>query len=400
MSERLLIRLQADGRLSWLTQDASGRALAGTTSGAPAAQAVTRAQRIVVLVPAEDVLLLETPRIAGGSSQFRKAVPFALEDQLAGSVEDLHFAIPERTSGDRVPVAVVARATVSDWIDQLASEGIRADAMFAETQALPCETDGACLLVEGERALWRFAAAQAGACEVNALPDWLPVIAGGEDKPRALIVHDFRDAPALELPIQPLRYHRNQHDALAFLATQLATEPALNLLQGAFAPAHRQAPAKRLWRNAGALTAAAIILLFVYYGADCWRLSRQSASLDAAAHSILHSTFPSMDKVPGDPRQLMQSAMRGLNAGSDSGGLLPLLTRIAPILGSTTRISLTGMEFHNDTLELAMRAPDVQTLDRMREGLNNLPGLGVELTAVNSGAEGIDGRMRINRSKP
>ncbi|MGA9333473.1 MAG: type II secretion system protein GspL [Rudaea sp.] len=400
MSERLLIRLQTDGQLSWLTQDASGRALSGASLGAPSSQVVARAQRVVVLVPAEDVLLLETPRIAGGAAQFRKAVPFALEDQLAGQVEDLHFAIPERASGDRVAVAIVARATLIDWIDRLASEGIRADAMFAETQALPCESEGACVLIEAERALWRFAPAQAGACEANALPDWLAAIASGDDKPRALIVHDFRDAPTLELPMRPVRYHRNQRDALAFFAAQLGNEPGLNLLQGEFAPAHRQAPAKRLWRNAATLTAAAVILLFVYYGADCWRLSRQSARLDAAAHAILHGTFPGMDKVVGDPRQLMQSAMRGLSAGGDSSGLLSLLARIAPILGSTTRTSLTGMEFHNDTLELAMRAPDIPTLDRMRESMNNLSGLSVELTAVNSGAEGIDGRMRINRSKP
>lgn len=400
MTERLLIRLQSDGQMSWLTQDASGRALAGTTAGAPPAQVVARAQRIVALVPAQDVLLLETPRIAGGTAQFRRAVPFALEDQLAGPVEDLHFAIPERASSERVPIAVVARATLTEWINLLGSEGIRADAVFAETQVLPCELDSACVLIEAERALWRFSPTQAGACEVNDLPDWLSAIAAGDDKPRALIVHDFRDAPALELPIQPVRYHRNQRDALAFFAAQLRTEPALNLLQGEFAPAHRQAPAKRLWRNAAVLAAAALILLFVYYGVDCWRLSRQSAQLDVAARVILHSAFPNMDKVPGDPRQLMQSAMRGLNTGSDSGGLLPLLTRIAPILGATTRTSLTGMEFHNDTLELAMRAPDVQTLDRMRESLGNLSGLSVELTAVNSGTDGIDGRVRINRSKP
>lgn len=400
MSERLLIRLQSDGRMSWLTQDASGRALSGATDGVPSAQVVARAQRIVVLAPAEDVLLLETPRIAGGSSQFRKAVPFALEDQLAGPVEDLHFVIPERTTGDRVAVAVIARATLMKWIGQLASEGIRADAMFAETQALPYADDDACVVIEGERALWRFAPTQAGACELSVLPDWLPAIAAGVDPPRAFSVHDFRDAAALELPIQPMRYYANQRDELAFFAAQLGNDPALNLLQGEFAPAHRQAPAKRLWRNAAVLLAAAVILLFVYFAADYWRLSSQSARLDAAAQAILHNTFPNMDKVPGDPRQLMQSAMRGLNAGSDSGGLMPLLARIAPVIGSTTRTSLTGMEFHNDTLELAMRAPDVQTLDRMNESLNTLTGLSVEITAVNSGTDGIDGRLRINRSKP
>src|ERR1051325_5222716 len=105
MSERLLVRLQPDDSLSWLTQDAAGRALSGTNTGAPPAEIVARARRIVALVPAEKVLLLETPRLAAQRAQFLKAVPFALEDQLASPVEELHFAVPERLDEARVPVA-------------------------------------------------------------------------------------------------------------------------------------------------------------------------------------------------------------------------------------------------------------------------------------------------------
>jgi general secretion pathway protein L len=96
----------------------------------------------------------------------------------------------------------------------------------------------------------------------------------------------------------------------------------------------------------------------------------------------------------------MDSAMRGLR-GSDSGtGLMRLLARIAPLLGGSTRSALTGMEYHNATLELAVRAPDVPTLDLLRERLATLPGLKVEVTAANSGADGIDGRLRIAGATP
>ena len=73
---------------------------------------------------------------------------------------------------------------------------------------------------------------------------------------------------------------------------------------------------------------------------------------------------------------------------------MQLLGRIAPILGSTTRTTLTALEYHNATLELALRAPDVPALDLMRERLAGL-GLKVEVTAANSGSAGIDGRLRI-----
>lgn len=380
MSERLLIRLNADGHLEWLAQDASGRALSGTNAGAPPTQALERAQRVVAIVPGEQVLLLETPTVPGTRAQAIKALPFALEDRIAGSVEDQHFAAPDRLDGDRISVAVVARAVLRDWIERLSRDGIRADAIYSECQCLP----DASIVLDGDRALWRDTVAAAGACALADLSNWIAILDASAEKPASRTTHDLR---------------AGQHDALAFFAAQLQREPAVNLLQGEFAPAHRQAPAQRLWRAAAMLAAAALLLLFVFYGADCWRLSRQSAQLEREARGVLHDAFPDMDKVAGDPRQLMDSAMRGAHGGGGTG-LMRLLAKIAPILSSTTRTTLAGMEYHNATLELALRAPDVQTLDLMRERLAGLPGLKVEVTAANSGADGVDGRLRIAGAAP
>ncbi len=394
MSERLLIRLHTDGRLEWLALDAHNRALSGANAGAPPQQALERAQRVVALVPSEAVLLLETPGLPGARGQALKALPFALEDRLAGAVEDQHFAASERLGGDRIGVAVVVRTTLRGWLERLAQDGIRADAIYAECQTLP----DAGIVLEGERALWRDGPGAAGTCRIADLPNWIAVLDAAASAPTKRSVFDFRDAPPLQLP--NVDYHAGQRDALAFFAAHLRLEPAVNLLQGEFAPAHRQAPARRLWRTAAALSAAALLLLFVYYGADCWRLSRQSARLDAQARAVLHEAFPGMDKVAGDPRQLMDSAMRGLRGGGGDSGLMRLLADIAPILSSTTRTTLAGLEYHNATLELALHAPDVQTLDLMRERLAGLPGLKVEVTAANSGADGIDGRLRIAGAAP
>lgn len=396
MSERLLIRLTADGQMHWLALDADGRALSGAQAGPPAFAALERARRIVVLVPTEDVLLLETARLPGARAQWRRALPFALEDRLASPVEELHFSIDERAAGERMAVAIVAKIKLRAWLDALASAGIRPDAIYCEAQALPVTQGNATVAIDGERALWRCGAAQTGACALASAADWLALL--NPDAPPALEVHDFRDAPPLS--IAATVYQARQRDVLAFLAGRLREDSAINLLQGEFAPVHRQAPAQQLWRKALALSAAALVLLFAYYAADCWRLDRQSAQFTQDARSILHASFPQLDKVAGDPRQLMQSALRGARGDASGAGLMHLLARIAPVLSNGTRSSLTGMEYHNATLELAIRAPDVPTLDLLRESLATLPGLKVEVTAANAGAQGIDGRLRIAGAAP
>jgi len=400
MSERLLIRLHPDGRTSWLTLSAQSRAASAANSGAPPAQALARAQRVVAIVPAESIVLLDTPRMSAQRAQFVKAVPFALEDQLISPVEDLYFALPDRLIGERVAVAVVARKTLQGWIDQLAAAGVRPDAIFAETQLLPVGDNAGSVMIENDRAVWRSGKTQGGVTDVPALAEWLAVIRAGQPELHAMDVYDFRErAEKPQLPDRHVRYHANQRDALSFLAAQLATEPELNLLQGEFAPTHRRAPTARLWRNAGLLAAAAVVLLFVYFVADYWKLSRQSAQMETAARQVLHDSFPQMDNVAGDPRQLMQSALDNLRGGADATGLLHLLTQIAPALSSTTRTTLTSLEYHNATLELGLRAPDVPTLDLMRERLSTVPGLNVQVTAANTGANGVDGRLRISGGK-
>ncbi|HZP66228.1 MAG TPA: type II secretion system protein GspL [Rudaea sp.] len=395
MSDRLLLRLHADGSLAWLALDAGGRALSGANAGAPPPATLARARQIVVLVPSEHVLLLDAPRIAGTRTQVAKAVPFALEDQLASPVEDLHFALPERLDGERLAVAVVARATLGAWLARLAEDGIRPDVLIPETLAL-ADPGGGLVVVENGRALVRLGA-HASACDVAGLADWLALAAAGAAVPPALTVHDFRDEPRLALPVPVVSYRIRQHDALAFLAAGLPREPALNLLQGEFAPAHRQMPARQLWRRAAALVAAAVVLAFVYSGADCWRLARESAHLDEAMQATLHEAFPTMDKVLGDPRQVMGSALARLHGGGDAFGLLHALAEIGPVLGSTTRVALRNVEYHNAALEIGVRAPDVGMLDVTREQITHLPGLKAEVTAANAAdGGGIDGRVRIS----
>lgn len=396
MPERLLIRLHADGALSWLGLDAAGRAMGASRPGAPPAAVIAAAQRITVLVPAHEVVLVQTSRLPGTRAQWHRALPFALEERLAAPVEDLHFAAHADASRDALRVAVVARQRMDAWHTLLRDAGIRPDAMHAQSEALPLRAHGTCAIIDDCHAAWRRDDAQAGGCDVEQLAQWLEVVAGAQAS--AVEIDDFRDADPL--PLANSAYHPRQPDVLAFFAAHLGDAAAIDLLQGDYAATHRRAPARRLWRNAALLAASAVVLTFALCGLDRWRLARQSAQLDGAARAILHATFPRLDHVAGDPRQLMESALRGASGAGGGSGLMHLLGRIAPVLSNGSRSVLTGIEYHNATLELALRSPDVQTLDLLRESLATLPGIKVEVSAANAGSQGIEGRLRIAGAAP
>ncbi|MBL8299167.1 MAG: hypothetical protein JNN30_12590 [Rhodanobacteraceae bacterium] len=390
MSQRLLIRLHSHGRHAWLVPEAA----TASTPGLPPAEAVARAQQIIVLVPGSEVVLLEAPAVSKQRAQLAKAVPYALEDQLAQPVEEMHFALAARVDAATVGVAAVAHTRLAAWLAELGAAGIRPDLLLPEPLALPLGH----LLIESGSAQLRLGPWRAAALEPELLAEWLELADDGSLP--EIEVFDTRFQPRQNLPLPVRAYHERQGDALVLLAHGIGADPVLNLLQGAYAPHHRRAPAVLWWRRAAVAAGALLFLAFLQLVLERYSLARESDRLDTAMRAILVQSFPEMEKVAGDPPALMKSALARLGGGESSSGLLRTLGLIAPVLGSTTRLTTRGIEFRNGTLELAVTAPDVPTLDSLRERLATLPGLKVELTAANPGQNGVDGRMRLSGAAP
>ena len=395
MSDRLFVRLAPDGGLTWLRQGGAARA-AASNAGAPPAGVLAAVDEIVVLVPATDVVLTEATLSARNRAQLLQALPYAVEEQLLGPLDELHFAA-SRGNGGTLGVAVVAKATLRGWLASLAEAGIRPDVVLPESLALRVGVQQASLFIDGTRAVARLAPWSAFACNVSELPGWLALAA-----PRhPLDVHDFRAAPPLALPVHPASYHERQRDPLAFLASGLAAPP-LNLLDGEFAPLHRHARGRHWWRVAAGLAAAVVVLAFAGLGADVLRLSRESSRIDALAQDALRKAFPDIDAAQIarlGPEQLMRGRLERQHGGENASGLLHMLAQVAPILGDSKQIQPRGIEYRNGVLEIAVRAPDMSALDLVRERVTTIPGLKAELTAASPGADGIDGRVRIDSAR-
>ncbi|MEO6077019.1 MAG: type II secretion system protein GspL [Dokdonella sp.] len=367
----MLIRLHPDGHMEWRR----GSEPVPSRSGAPLAIDLVAASEVIVVAPGEDVLLTDVAVAAKQRSQLLKAVPFATEDQLLGSVEDQHFAITDAlpaVAGEqpRYGVAVVSRARLRGWLDKLGEAGIRADVLIPDTLAVAAGS----AVVEVDRAVVRLGPTSAVVCAPAEVEGWLQTT--GIDS-----------APTVQ----------TTSDALAAFARNLPAMPALNLLVGEFAPAHRQAVAVGRLRKLAILAAAAVVLALVTRVAEVISLRTDARQLNAATVSELQTLLPDRSAEQlgqSDVATLLADRMPGGAAGVDSG-VLDLLARLAPVLGTGTRIQLRGLEYRSGTLELALRAPDIPALESLRERLAAQAGLSVEFTGSNPGENGVDGRLRI-----
>ncbi|MET0227024.1 MAG: type II secretion system protein GspL [Dokdonella sp.] len=390
MSDRLLLRLAPDGGLTWLRQS-GGIAPGASAAGLPPASVLAASGEVVVLVPAEDVLLTQTRLTARNRVQLLQALPYAVEDQLLSPVEELHFAAAQ-DGGESIGVAVVAKSRLRGWLQQMDEAGLQPDSVVPESLALAPGT----VIVEEARAIARLGDGSAFACAPGDLANWLAH--AGIDE--SLSVYDFRVAPTAAPGVTGARHHERQRDPLAFLAASRASRPgtAINLLDGEFASQHRGARGARWWRIAAAFAAAVLLLAVADLGVGVLQLARTSARIDTLSQEAVRKAFPDVDAAQLarlSPEQLMRGRLDRLRGGAESSGLLRVLAQIAPVLGSTTRIQTRGMEYRNGVFELSLRAPDVAALDSVRERFATVPGLKVEVTAANPGADGVDGRIRI-----
>src|SRR5262245_23125093 len=127
MSEALIIQLRPGIAPRWMVCNTDGHVIVNAMSG-ELTQAVPLSvgRRVVVIVPASDVLVTESDAPAKNAAKLAQVIPFALEERVADEIENLHFAIGERNSKTgRVPVSVVARSRIDGWLAELRAAGLQ-----------------------------------------------------------------------------------------------------------------------------------------------------------------------------------------------------------------------------------------------------------------------------------
>lgn len=403
MSARLLIRYRAAGQpVEWGTEDERGRALAGPAHAhAPPADAIAGAREIVVLAPTEHCLLLSANVPARGREQLLRALPFALEEQIAEPVESLGFAAVAHPSSSGQLVACIGRERLRAMLDDLAQRGIRPDLVVPEAIAIPLAPGRVSALVEADRVVVRTSVDRAFVAPVEDLPAWLAAC----DVPRdaagrvPVTVHSDADGDTSFLGLGIAALPANDElPALRVLARGLRGAPALNLLAGEFAPLHRAAPARRLWTIAGRMAAALVVLALAWLLLDRWRLARDYDAILEQMADVHRDVYPGA-RVPPDPAGRMRADLRAAGGG-ERGDALDLLARVAPVLGATQQNTLKQLEYRNGTLEITLLAPGVAALDAVRESLATLPGLQAELASATAVPQGAEGRVRIRSRAP
>jgi general secretion pathway protein L len=395
MAETLLIRLApgTGGFRDWLQIDEQGRAEGPVQAGAPDTGAVNGSRRVVVLVPGAAVFLCQA-RVPGRNRQrVLRAVPYALEEQLADDVEDLHFALGPAEDEGSYPVAVVNRAQMDAWVSLLRENGISADQFVPEVLAVP-PGDGWSLVVDGETVLVRIGGYGGFAAEPDTLATLLELQRSQEQAPETA---QLFGSTVLDLEGVDVELIEDDAQPLGVLARGWAQGPHIDLLQGAYSKREEWGRMLRPWKASAALLLVALLLSGVTTGINYARLSAQQEQLSAEIEAVYRKTFPKARRIV-NPRAQMEQELKRLQRQGSGGqaDFLFVLAETANVVRTAKGITINGASYRDGRLDLDLLADNLQILDTLKQQLDSGGRMRAEIQSATTEAnQKVKSRIRI-----
>ncbi|NCT56363.1 MAG: general secretion pathway protein GspL [Legionella sp.] len=316
-------------------------------------QNMQRGHQTVVVLPASVVSLhrLELPKLS--SRKAREAIPYALEEELAAPVGELHVAFDSDTRlNNTYRVVVINRLRLRAWMHELKALELVFDEITLDWFALlpgeACATSTD-LLVHHDGVLGALSPLLA-ASYVQTYPD-----------ARAGWVFDDS---ATSLKQLKLDVHEGSYRL--FVAKRLLTERYINLCQGTFQHRVQDKQGLRWYGLCGVLLLTWFLSVLGIHALTLHRLHTKQEALDAQIAQHYHVFFPEAKQVIS-PRFRIERLLN--QTGGASHDAFWLLFDAFANVAESNPLDIENIRFRDETLWVSLMAPDFSVLEAFEQRL-------------------------------
>jgi general secretion pathway protein L len=423
MAEYLVIRLDSDpdSAAHWIAVDSNGTRAGAPVTG-PLAEAVkdVGTREVIVLVPAATVLTTTADIPIRGGSRLLAALPFALEEQVADDVENLHFAAGLRRDNGILPVAVVAHENMQEWLERLQEAGLSAAKLVPENHGLARIPGTLSLLVADDEIMFNDGADTEFVMQGVKPSDALAVAGVLEDPTADETKGDIADeGPGGHLLVycQPSDEERFKHDWIALrhelasvdinllpdgvlprLAVTVASGRGINLLQGRYGAKTEYATLLRPWRHAAILLLALGVLGIGGKAVDYYRLSKEESTLKQQFTEEYRQIRPDDTREIVDPVGIVNSIRRGTGGPSAAQVFLPSMQQLGQALQRSGPVDIEAISYRAGVIDVRLTAPDVATLDNIQKTVSDSGRFSASIQSTDQVGDKVSSRIQIRET--
>ncbi len=333
--------------------------------------------KVIVVVPGEKILLIETELPPLKGARFHQALPFVLEEQLIDDVTQLHFSVGVFRKNQKIPVAIVAKKTLEQWLFILKEANIYPHMLIPDTFVLPLNNnishnEWQARLNEKTVSI-RQGAYQGFSCDTVNLPAILK-----DSSCESLHIHYAKDQEILlqqllsQLPF--IKIQVTIYSSYDFLQTSyqwLTDFPVINLLQGEYKPVKKSAKNhKWRWIACAFLLTLTGVLLFLSKLISFIILSKEIDTSDKAIRQIYKTYFPNSLTLIA-PRMRLQEKLKKLSQDTNQSVFLYLLQLLGNELTQEKSMQLNSFHFANNQLSITLTTSSFNELDHFIKKLQS-----------------------------
>ena len=328
---------------------------------------------ITVIVPSDHVSLLQAEVPKASQKEWRLAVPYALEEQVAQDVTSVWVALGDYDEAScLLNVAVVDAQVFQGWLAALAQAGIQADAMLPAALLLPYTENAWTLHVCDSEVELRTASQMAYCVDSNnaslllaallrdstSLPEGIDVLKNADHTINLNSVMD--QAPDIKI--------KRDIDKSAIDYQQLLS-PCFNLLQAQYAPRKKSSRIVKYWRWCGAVFGLWLVLLFATELGELIYAKREWHHGQQQVDRLVQDLLPGQRNTT-DPRAAVSLRLHRLEQVASKGRFLRQFTPVSEVLNSNHYV-LSGLSYHKNQMNLRLKKLSDQKLQTLKSALQH-----------------------------
>lgn len=366
--EKLIVILEPTdlSRPSWLVLDEHGAIRQSARFDVPEGLAAIAANKwVMVVVPPIEVLITSVTLPPLRFSQLAKAVPFALEDQLIDDIDNLHFAIgPQQPSG-LVPVLIIGREKMTEWLLLMSTWQLAPDEMVPAIFTVPYR-ENALVAALGDQTIVRTGRYSGLSTPISLLSQVIPFALSQDHTLQSVVLYretTLQTDVHLDVSIPVHEEVQTPEERFQMMASALSEKSFINLLQSPFlVKKPKRFDLQSRLKIMGSLAAIWILLLLFSPVVSAVMFQQASKKVNANIAAIYFKYFPKATGVMA-PKERLQDKLQKMGNGLNLNKWLLVLGFLGDAAKKTPGIQIKKLDYAHQVMTVMVIADTTDHFD-------------------------------------